>query len=86
MDEIKVVMGRSGRINIPARHRRSLGLVEGVDLVIGVEDGALRIESSDEAIKRVQQMVRGRLGEGRTPSEELILERKAEVRAEEARD
>jgi len=79
-----VVIGRGGRINIPVAHRRALGLSEGDEVVVGIEGGALRIESRDEAIGRVQRMVRERFGEGRSLSEELIAQRHKEAEAEDS--
>lgn len=91
MDEVKVTIGRAGRISLPARLRRSVGLREGDEVVVGVVDGALRVESRDAAIGRVQRRVRERLGgpgeadgAGRLLSEELIAERRAEAQREEA--
>lgn len=84
MDEIKTTIGRGGRLNLPAEHRKVLGLSEGDEVLVGLESGAIRIQTREAAIDRVQQMVRGRLGEGRNLSEELIAERRAEARREEA--
>jgi bifunctional DNA-binding transcriptional regulator/antitoxin component of YhaV-PrlF toxin-antitoxin module len=83
MEEIKVVIGKGGRVNIPAEHQRVLGFSEGDEVIVGIEGRALRIESRDEAVRRVQQKVRERFGEGRSLSEELIAERREEARTEE---
>ena len=83
MEETKVIIGKGGRINIPAEHRRALGLSDGDEVVVGIEGGALRIESRDDAIRRVQRMVRERFGEGRRLSEELIADRREEAKAED---
>lgn len=64
--------------------RSELGLAEGDEVIMGIADGAIRIESRDAAIERTQRMVRERLGEGRTPSEELIRERREEASREAA--
>ncbi len=82
MDEIKLTIGSGGRINLPARQRRVLGLSEGDEVVVGVEDGGLRIESRDAAIDRVQRKVREHFGDGQSLSEELISERRDEARKE----
>ena len=83
MDEIKTIIGRGGRLNLPAEHRKTLGLSEGDEVLVGIEDGAIRIQTREAAIDRVQQMVRGKLGEGRNLSEELIAERRDEARRED---
>jgi AbrB family looped-hinge helix DNA binding protein len=86
MEETKVIIGKGGRINIPAEHRRALGLSDGDEVIVGIEGEVIRIESRDDAIRRVQRKVRERFGEGRSLSEELIAERREEAEAEELRD
>ncbi len=79
-------IGKGGRINLPARHRKLLGLVEREEVVVGVENGAMRIETRDAAIDREQRKVRERFGyepDWRL-SEELIAERREEALREEA--
>lgn len=82
MREIRTVVGKGGRINLPAEHRRILGLAEGDEVIVGVEGNSIRVQTRDAAIDRAQRMVRERLGEGRRPSEELIAERREEARSE----
>lgn len=82
MEETRVVIGKGGRINIPAEHRRALGLSDGDEVIVGIEGGMIRIESRDDAIRRVQRKVRERFGEGRSLSGELIAGRREEARAE----
>lgn len=60
-----------------------MGLNEGDEVIVGVEGDAIRIQTREAALDRVQRMVRERLGEGRMPSEELIAERREEARREE---
>lgn len=83
MNEIRTTLGKGGRLNLPAEHRRALGLSDGDEVLVGVEGDAIRIQTREAALDRVQRMVRGRLGEGRTPSEELIAERREEARRED---
>lgn len=83
MDEIKTTIGRGGRLNLPAEHRKTLGLSEGDEVLVGIEDEAIRIQTREAAIDRVQQMVRERLGEGRNLSQELIAERRDEAQRED---
>ena len=82
LDKVKLTIGSGGRINLPARQRKVLDLREGDDIVVGVENGGLRIESRDLAISRAQKKVKKRLGEGRSLSKELIAERRAEAELE----
>lgn len=83
MNELRTIIGRGGRINLPADHRKALGLSEGDEVLVGIEDGAIRIQTREAAIDRVQKMVRGRVGEGRDLSGELIAERREEARRED---
>lgn len=75
-------------MNIPSEHRKALGLSEGDEVLVGIEGGAIRIQTREAAIDRVQHMLRDRLDEGRSPSNELIEDRRAEARREdeESRD
>lgn len=82
MKEIRTVVGKGGRINLPAEQRRILGLSEGDEVVVGVDSDSIRIQTRDAAIDRAQRMVRERLGEGRMLSEELIAERREEALSE----
>ena len=70
-------------MNIPSEHRKALGLSEGDEVLVGVEDGAIRIQTREAAIDRVQHMVREKLGEGRNLSRELIEERREDARRED---
>lgn len=83
MANIKTTLGKGGRLNLPAEHRRALGLSEGDEVLIGVEGDAIRIQTREAAIDRAQRLVRAKLGEGRMPSEELIAERREEARRED---
>lgn len=88
MNEIKAVIGRGGRLNIPSEHRKALGLAEGDEVLVGISEGAIRIQTREAAIDRVQHMLRDRIGEGRSPMNELIEERREEAwrEDEESRD
>lgn len=57
MDEIRVKIGTGGRINLPASHRRALGLDEGEEVILAVEGDSLRISSRRAAIRRAREIV-----------------------------
>lgn len=88
MREIKTTIGRNGRVNIPAEHRRALGLEDGDEVLVGVVGGHVRIEPRRAAFARARAIVAaglsGALAEGRGPdsSEDLSRERRAEARRE----
>lgn len=83
MDDIKVVLGKGGRINIPAEYRRALGLVDGDEVLVGMEEGAIWIQTRNASLERARRLVRPYVGGGR-PSmlEELSRERRAEAERE----
>ena len=76
-------VGAGGRIVIPAEIRRQLGMEEGEPVVMRVEDGALRIWTIGEGIRRVQERMKPYIIPGGLMSDELIAERRAEVAREE---
>jgi AbrB family looped-hinge helix DNA binding protein len=75
-------IGDGGRLVIPVRLRRELGLRPGDDVVLEVEDGELRVRSLRDAIARAQAMVRRYVPEGRSLADELIAERRREAERE----
>src|SRR5688500_17631360 len=50
-------MGGSGRITIPAAHRKALGLEIGDELILCVEQGELRIKSPKPALERARRLI-----------------------------
>ncbi len=51
-------VSRSGRISLPAAFRAALGLEQGGDVVIELDDGEIRIRTLAETIARAQAMSR----------------------------
>jgi AbrB family looped-hinge helix DNA binding protein len=83
MNAIKMILGKGGRINIPAEYRRALGLVDGDEVLVGMEEGAIRIQTRKASLERARRLVRPYVGGGRpSMSEELLLERRAEAERE----
>ncbi len=68
-----------GRIVIPAEFRKALGVQPGDEVILRLEDGEMRVLSPRQAIRRAQQLVRRFVPEGRSLSDELIAERRAEA-------
>ncbi len=82
---MKATVGKitpGGRLVIPARHRRALGLKTGDEVLLRVVDGELRILSQAEAVKRAQAMVKRHVKRGRSLVDELLKERRAEAKRE----
>ena len=84
--QAKTVLAANGRIVIPAAIREALGFKPGETLLMDIEDGALRIESYPSRVRRVQESILQYIPAGRMLSEELIAERREEVRREAEKD
>jgi len=70
------------RVVIPAEFRRQLDLQPGVDVILDVADGDVRIRSLRRAIERAQALVRQHVPEGVSLADELIRERQEAARRE----
>ena len=81
MDQMMTKLGQSGRIVLPAKFRKAMGVKPGDDLILRLEDGELRIFTRRQAIKRAQGMLK-HIAPGRSLSEELIQERREEAARE----
>lgn len=75
-------MNDQGRIVIPARYRRVLGLVGGDELIVRVEDRSLRLQRIEDVAAEAQEIVARYVGEGRSLVDELIAERRQAAEAE----
>jgi AbrB family looped-hinge helix DNA binding protein len=77
-----VRIAAGGRIVIPARLRKELGLRTGDPVILDVEDGALRVRSLDAAIARAQELVAQYVPADVSLADELIRERREEAARE----
>lgn len=82
MERVVTKLSAGGRIVIPARFRKALGVETGDELIVVLEEGELRLFTPGQAIKRAQAMVRRYFPEDRILSEELIRERREEAARE----
>jgi antitoxin PrlF len=80
--QVRAKIDQGGRVVIPAEYRRALGLRPGEEVVLQLEEGEIRMLSLAQAIRRAQALVRQYVPEGRSLSEELIAERRAEAAGE----
>jgi AbrB family looped-hinge helix DNA binding protein len=80
---MNVVMGKAGRIVIPAAVREELSLFEGAQLAIVVRDGVIELHDRRGQIESVLTRFRQRLTPGGVSLTEALFEqRRAEVRRE----
>ena len=75
-----VQFGAQGRVVVPAPIRKALGFQPGETLVARVEDDHLVIEKPESVERRIR--ARFRKARGRSLAEELVAERREEVRRE----
>ena len=84
METYTTRLEKSGRILIPAAVRRHLGLSEGSQVLVTVEEsGALQVTSRSQALTKIRQEIRKYIPAGQDLAEELIRDRRAEVAREE---
>ena len=84
LSEHVVNVGPQGRIVIPARIRRELGLGEGTALALRTEGGRLILEPRGEVLRRMRERYSRIAGKERL-ADELIRDRRAEARRESTR-
>ncbi len=87
-DKQIVRMSENGRLSIPAKQRKQLGLEDGGMVVASVEDGELRIRPVRTVLAELQERTAGLLAAagvkpGTLLSEELIADRREEVARDE---
>ena len=72
-------MGKAGRLVIPARYRRALGLQAGSPVALHLDERGLHLLSPEKALAQSQELVRRYVAAGRSLSRELLAERRAEA-------
>jgi antitoxin PrlF len=82
MTPVKTHLTQGGRIVIPADYRKALGLKPGDDVVLVLEGNEVRLVTPHQAVKRAQSLVRQYVSKGRALANELIKDRRQEVRLE----
>ncbi len=82
-DAFSVQLGDRGRLVLPAEIRKRLKLREGDELVVTIEpDGSLRLTSPAQIVRETRGLYRARIGRRRSLADDLIAERRADVRRE----
>ena len=79
---VRTRMTEGGRIVIPAPYRKALDIKPGDELIVRLDEGELRVYSSAEALKRLQDQVTSAVPEGVSLVEELLRERRKEAARE----
>jgi AbrB family looped-hinge helix DNA binding protein len=73
---VKTKVTEGGRIVIPAKMRRALGIEIGESVTLEIRDNALQILSRKQILRRVQESVKKYAKPGRSAVDELIRERR----------
>ena len=81
MGAIAVKVDGSGRVVIPKELREQLGIPDGGELQLSVQDGTLYGATRLAGFLRLQRKLAGRMTGG---VDELLADRQAEARSEEA--
>jgi AbrB family looped-hinge helix DNA binding protein len=79
----KTRISANGRIVIPAAIREQLGVKPGETILMDVEDGVLKIETYPTRIARIQREFARLIPPGVSLADELIADRREEVRREQ---
>lgn len=80
MNGVSVRMDPSGRIVVPRDLCEALGVPDGGELRLMVQDGELRATTRLTALRRIQAELRGMASTDQPLSDALIAERRAESR------
>ena len=78
----RVSIDSAGRVVIPAKIRRALGIRSGQALTIGVDGATIRLRTIDAAIDRAQAIARRRRKEPASVVDKFIGERREEAARE----
>lgn len=81
-EETRVKISGGGRVVIPVEYRKALGLEEGDELILRLDQGALRLVTNKQAIKEAQAVVRRYVPKNHQLADELIAERRNEYENE----
>jgi AbrB family looped-hinge helix DNA binding protein len=80
--EFMTQIGKSGRIIVPAKFRRALGLQPGDEIVLRLENGSIRLIPLRQAVKMAQEAVRQYVPSGTSLVDQLIQARREEAARE----
>jgi AbrB family looped-hinge helix DNA binding protein len=76
MDEEVARISQGGRVVIPARIRKALGVTVGDRVVLRVANGQMTLVTTERALQEAQALVRRYVPKGRSLVGELIRERR----------
>jgi AbrB family looped-hinge helix DNA binding protein len=80
--EIKVQIGKSGRMVVPAKMRKALKIKAGDEIVMRLEDNSIRMIPLLQAVNLAQKAVRRYVPQDVSLVDDLILARRQEASVE----
>jgi AbrB family looped-hinge helix DNA binding protein len=86
MGAVTMKVDPSGRVVIPHEVREALGIPDGGELLVTVEDGELRASTRLAALRRIQRELKTYVPAGTSVVDEFLAEKRAEVAREEAKE
>ena len=75
----RVTIDEAGRLVVPARLRKALGIRGRQQLVVGLEGDTIRLRTPSAALARLQAIARQKRRGSESVVDEFILERRAEA-------
>jgi bifunctional DNA-binding transcriptional regulator/antitoxin component of YhaV-PrlF toxin-antitoxin module len=79
MAEIRTKIGPGGRIVIPSRYRKKIGVGIGGEVILVLDEEGVRLVTPRQAVARAQALVRKYVRSGEGLARELIEERRREA-------
>jgi AbrB family looped-hinge helix DNA binding protein len=79
MPTVTTHVSAGGRIVIPSPFRRALGLEDGDEVLISLDDGVISVITRKQQLRRAQELVRSHVPDSRSLADELIAERRKEA-------
>ena len=80
--ETRTRVNENGRVVIPASFRKALGIKNGDEVVLRIEDDELRITTLKRRLERARRRIRQYVKPGRSLVDELIAERREAAKHE----
>lgn len=72
-------IGEGGRVVVPARYRKALGLKTGDQVILALEEGEVRLFTPTRGAERARALVRRYVPKDKNLADELLAERREEI-------
>lgn len=75
----KTKVTEGGRVIIPAKMREAMGIHVGKSVTLTLNENGLHISTRENALRRIQEMMKSKIDPKRSVVDELIRERRKEA-------